>query len=287
FIADLVLITREAPPSLLLGGRLSSGERKRLIEGGIPEDRLDGLVALATTAGLVAPAGRLLRATDLGQVWLRDSAPARWRALATAFREGLPAGLRTVDGGWTPTRQWRERYPWDNAWPERSDVLLHQAELLGVVTPSGAEPAWTVPLRTGAAADSTELERLLPAAVDRIFLQNDLSAIAPGPLESARDVRLRTIATRESAAQASAYRFTEETITHGLALGETEASILEFLEELSLTGIPQPLRYLVVQTAARFGLIRVSTDPESGRTRVDSIDPHLLETLAVDQGLRP
>lgn len=186
-----------------------------------------------------------------------------------------------------PTTQWRDRYPWDAGWPERCDALLHQAALLGLMTASGAEPAWAVPLRTGQAADSSELERLLPAAVDRIFLQNDLSAIAPGPLESARDVRLRTIAVRESAAQASAYRFTEETITHGLALGETEESILDFLEELSLTGIPQPLRYLVTQTAARFGLIRVSADPVSGRTRVDSVDAHLLETLAVDQGLRP
>src|SRR5690606_38952276 len=113
------LVAREAPPALLLGGRLSSGERKRLIEGGIPEDRLDGLVELATIAGLVAPVDRLLRATGLGQAWLRESAPARWRALASAFRAALPSGLRTDDGGWLPTAQWRERFPWGAEWAQR------------------------------------------------------------------------------------------------------------------------------------------------------------------------
>src|SRR5690606_36824393 len=136
-------------------------------------------------AGLVAPVDRLLRATGLGQAWLRESAPARWRALASAFRAALPSGLRTDDGGWLPTAQWRERFPWGAEWAQRCDALLHQAELLGLRTPTGAETAWAVPLRTGGPADSTDLELLLPAAVDRIFLQNDLSAIAPGPLESA------------------------------------------------------------------------------------------------------
>jgi hypothetical protein len=127
---------------------------------------------------------------------------------------------------------------------------------------------------------------MLPAEVDRIFLQNDLTAIAPGPLEPALDVRLRHIAERESAAQASSYRFTADSIAHALTSGETAASILDFLGAISLTGIPQPLEYLVMQTAQRHGLVRVFTD-WSGTTRVSSVDSTLLDAIGVDQALRP
>ncbi len=39
--------------------------------------------------------------------------------------------------------------------------------------------------------------------------------------------------------------------------GETASSILEFLGAVSLTGMPQPLEYLIESTATRHGLVRV------------------------------
>jgi hypothetical protein len=165
--------------------------------------------------------------------------------------------------------------------------LGERARLLGLIADDGTEPMWAEPVRAGLAPDATALAELLPAEVDRIFLQNDLTAISPGPLAPALDVRLRAIAARESAAQASSYRFTGESIARALVSGETEESIIGFLEDLSLTGIPQPLRYLVAQTAQRHGLVRVSTDPETGRTRIESDDQTLIQAMAIDQGLRP
>jgi hypothetical protein len=76
-------------------------------------------------------------------------------------------------------------------------------------------------------------------------------------------------------------------VAHAFVAGETEHSILEFLGSISLTGIPQPLSYLIAQTAQRHGLVRVSTDDETGRTRIESSDPHLIQAMAVDQSLRP
>ena len=60
-----------------------------------------------------------------------------------------------------------------------------------------------------------------------------------------------------------------------------------FLAELSLTGVPQPLDYLIERTGERHGLVRVGVDAASGRTRITSDDPGVLEMLAVDQALRP
>lgn len=43
----------------------------------------------------------------------------------------------------------------------------------------------------------------------------------------------------------------------------------------------------MTQTAQRHGLVRVSTDEETGRTRIESVDQTLIKAMAVDQALRP
>ncbi|CAH0191444.1 helicase-associated domain-containing protein [Microbacterium sp. Bi121] len=285
-VADLVLLAAETPLALLTGGGLAAGEKRRIAENGTPAETLDDLVAIALDAGILIAADRRLHATATGESWLRLPASDRWIELAESLRSALPRGLRTTDGGWLPTDAWDRQYPWDATWSDRVAGIAARAELLGLTTADGSEPEWARPLRLGERADPTALQQMLPSEVDRIFLQNDLTAIAPGPLEPALDVRLRHIAERESAAQASSYRFTADSIAHALTSGETAASILDFLTVISLTGIPQPLEYLVMQTAQRHGLVRVFTD-WSGRTRVSSVDSTLLDAIGVDQALRP
>ncbi|WP_426621489.1 helicase-associated domain-containing protein [Microbacterium sp. As-52] len=286
-LADLLLIARESPFALLTGGGVSAGEKRQLAEAGVPTEIVDTLAVIALQAGLAVSADRRLRSSQSAEEWLRSSAADRWAVLVTAFRDALPRGVRSAGGGWVPPEAWPFAHPWDPTWAERAHVLQDAAALLGLIAEDGTEPAWAVSLRRGGDAEAEALARLLPAEVDRIFLQNDLTAIAPGPLQPALDVRLRTIAARESAAQASSYRFTSESVAHAFVAGETEASILDFLTSVSLTGIPQPLGYLIAQTAQRHGLVRVSTDDETGRTRIESSDAHLIQAMAVDQSLRP
>ncbi|MFT4259212.1 helicase-associated domain-containing protein [Microbacterium sp.] len=284
-VADLLLFTRAAPLALLAAGTVSAGERKLLAEHGVPGD-IEVLVDLARDARLVAADGRALHATTLAEQWLHSPAIERWEVLARGSADALPRGIRSGTG-WVPPSAWDAAQPWDAHWPARSAALRARAVLLALLADDGTEPEWARPLRTGGRPDTGALAALLPAEVDRIFLQNDLTAISPGPLAPALDVRLRTMAARESAAQASSYRFTEESVSRALVLGETAASITEFLGGLSLTGIPQPLAYLVDRAAHRHGLVRVSTDKETGRTRIESTDPTLLEAIGVDQTLRP
>jgi len=286
-LADVLLMARETPLSLLTSGTLAAGEKRRMADAGLPVDAVDELVALAVDAAMVSVEDRQLRVTSEGETWLRRAAAERWAHVVEAFRAGLPRGLRSASGGWLPVPQWKHQHPWDPSWDERWSIVRKRAQLLGLIAEGDTEPAWAVALREGAPVETDALERMLPTEVDRIFLQNDLSAIAPGPLAPALDVRLRGIAVRESAAQASSYRFTAESISHALAAGETAASILDFLGEISLTGIPQPLEYLVSQTSQRHGLVRVFTDAESGRTRITSVDGTLLDALGIDQALRP
>jgi hypothetical protein len=250
-------------------------------------DELDDLVHAARGAELLAAAERDWVVTDTADRWLEESTAQRWARVAEGVREALPRGLRTADGGFVPASDWPAAYPLDAEWPARAAQLQRIAVRWGIVTPSGGEPPWVATLRGGGAADAAALADVLPPEIDRVYLQADLSAIAPGPLAPALDLRLRRIAQRESRAQASTYRFSADSLVAGMTGGETAQSIREFLTSLSLTGIPQPLDYLIETTAARHGLVRVRTDPESGRTYVESANPAVRDAIAVDQGLRP
>src|SRR5690606_28777894 len=209
-------------------------------------DELDEILDGAEAAGLATRSGREWLVTAPGLDWLRASTAARWQVIADGFRDALPAALRTPDGAILRPADWPGARPLDPDWVARAAML--------------------------------------PAEIDRIYLQADLSAIAPGPLAPALDLRLRDMAVRESRAQASTYRFTAESIAHAVGSGETAESLRAFLSELSLTGIPQPLAYLIDSTASRHGLIRVSAG--DGHTRVDSDDAQALATLEVDQSVR-
>jgi hypothetical protein len=280
-LADLLLATRTTPLALVATGALSATERRRL---GTSAD-VDRLREIAELAGLARAVDRELRVCTATEDWLAASFTVRWAHVAGAFRDALPDGIR-AGAGWVPVADWRDAFPWNPAWPARAQHLVELAILLGLRASDDTEPRWAAALRRGEPEATSSLEVLLPTEVDRIFLQNDLTAIAPGPLQPALDNRLRGMSEHESAAQASSYRFTAESISRALVDGETESGILAFLHEVSLTGVPQPLEYLVAQTAARHGLVRVGPDATGG-TAVSSADEHLLQAIEVDRNLRP
>src|SRR5690606_38552623 len=124
--------------------------------------------------------------------------------------------------------------------------------------------------------------------VDKVYLQHDLTAVATGPLEPAIDARLRSMAEVDGRAIASQFRFTTASVGRAVAGGETAASLQEFLANVSLAGVPQPLAYLIEEAASRHGLLRVGSlppgDPEAV-SYVRSEDSTLLGTVLVDRSL--
>ena len=65
--------------------------------------------------------------------------------------------------------------------------------------------------------------------------------------------------------------------------GDDAASIRSFLESISLTGLPQPLAYLIDESARRHALVRVGS--RAGGSYVRSADDALLRTIAVDAAI--
>ena len=101
------------------------------------------------------------------------------------------------------------------------------------------------------------LTALLPAEVDQVLIQADLTAVAPGPLtrERARDLHL--VADVESRGQATVYRFTPSSVRRAFDAGWAAHEVHAFLASVSRTPVPQPLTYLVDDAARTFGTVRV------------------------------
>ncbi|GAA1698383.1 hypothetical protein GCM10009808_14840 [Microbacterium sediminicola] len=288
-LADVLLAALHIPLARTGAGPVSAADRKRLIEGGAigDADELDDLILAAAAAGLVRSIDREWVVTESGEQWLSGDTATRWAQVATGMRDALPDGIRTAHHDVAPISLWASTYPLDPAWPAQAGAIERAAARWGIVTASGGVPPWSRGLFAGDAPDTAALTAMLPAEIDTIYLQADLTAVAPGPLAPALDLRLRGIARRESRAQASTYRFTAESIGAGLTEGESEESIREFLTELSLTGIPQPLEYVISTTAARHGSLTVRSDTGTPNSIIESTEPALLDLVLVDHALRP
>ncbi|WP_228642677.1 helicase C-terminal domain-containing protein [Microtetraspora sp. AC03309] len=123
------------------------------------------------------------------------------------------------------------------------------------------------------------LAPLLPEPVDKVLLQADLTAVAPGPLTSDLGRWLALAADVESKGGATVYRFGEGSIRRALDAGQSADELLTMLERHSATPVPQPLRYLVTDVARRHGRIRVGT--ASAYIRCD--DPAVLDEVVADR----
>jgi hypothetical protein len=289
-LGDVIIQALHTPLSRIGSGALGAADRRRIADDLTRPEDLDTLVSLAERAGLLSVEGRVFLPTPAGEDWLAEGTTRRWALVARRWSEGLARGLHT-ESGWVAPEEWPLAYPADPAWPELAGALRAQARVWGLVAADDTLPRWMLLMPHAADDAEAALAALLPREVDRIYLQNDLTAISPGPLAAGLDVRLRRMARRESHAQASTYRFTADSVAAALTEGETEPSMLEFLTALSLTGVPQPLEYLVRTTSESHGLVRVAeVSPDStgaSRTVVRSPDAQVLETIAVDQALRP
>ncbi len=170
------------------------------------------------------------------------------------------------------------------AGPGRDDLvgrLLTEAAWLGLTGQGVLAPPARALLADEPAEAARRLGELLPAPVDHVLLQADLTAVAPGPLVPELAAEVDLAADVESRGAATVYRFTPESVRRALDAGRTADELLAVLEDASPTGVPQPLSYLVRDVARRHGLVRVGA--ASAFLRAE--DPAALSELLVDRRL--
>ena len=123
----------------------------------------------------------------------------------------------------------------------------------------------------------------LPSPVDRIVLQGDLTAVAPGPVTGQLADLLRLVAELESRGGASVFRFGERSVRRALDAGWSADQVLGALTDASRTPVPQPLEYLVRDVARRHGQVRVG----GVRSYVRADDEATLDEMLASRDLGP
>lgn len=301
--AELIVELLSHPARELGKGGPALPERRRLAAAmQVDEAAVDSYLDLAVRSGLASHEPGGWHPTAAGEAWLRENTAERWATLAASWLDAIPLEVRSVLGART---SWGNAlhlyatwlYPAGGEWIlEAVDRVAAHASLLGITSgPSAARQFLSTPgallLTTDAVQAASAMAHLFPAHVGQVYLQHDLSIIAPGPLEPELDQRLRTFADLENRAQAFSYRLSPESVNRALSAGGSADEMLAFLEGISLTGIPQPVHYLISQAATRFGVIRVgriaSGADGDAQSYVRSPDSSMIGLLEIDQALGP
>jgi hypothetical protein len=289
---------REPARELQKGGLALPDARRMAAATGATDDEVPIVLWCAEHAGLAARDGSAWLATTGAARWAPLPTRDRWAALASGWLQAMSHDIRSLlslraHADWGDGLRAYASWLYPAAGPamaQRIDLFTSAAELLGITVSRGPTRSGVALLEDGIDVAAAAMSERFPTEVDRVYLQHDLSVVSPGPLNPAIDARLRSIADVESRALASTYRVSSSSVTRAISAGETAASLREFLQSISLTGIPQPLDYLISETASRYGRVRVAPVEDDAahhgvRTRVHSADAQLLEAIGIDQSL--
>jgi len=321
-VTALVELAGQAPITELKAGGVGSRELKRLAKVlGIAEREVVLWLDVAFGAGLLASEmGGGLLSTTMVDTWLTLSPAARWERLAQVWRglpqaathrvmgccqehltpetpphpfdcgagdvrratlevlRSLPAGLGADAAGVRAAVGWRTRATAEYALAatEFIEAALREGALLGVVADGGLTALGRVLL------DGEPLEPCFPAPATTATLQNDLTAVVTGTPAHELATFLGGCADLESRDRASVWRFSAASVRRALDAGTVPEDLLAGLARISAKEVPQPLRYLVSDTARRHGSIRVA--PSASVLTAD--DPALLAELCAARPLR-
>ncbi|MET3450625.1 helicase-associated domain-containing protein [Curtobacterium sp. 1544] len=287
-LAELLRAVSDGAVRELVKGGIGTPLAKTLGErAGADAQVVPDRLALLERTGFADPSDGTWTTTDAGETWLVASWPDRWSTLVSAWRDALDPALHDVlDTAGDDLRDLvsvgRWAYPAGARWLDA--VLLEvagTANALGL-TVDGLVTSTGRALLDGDAAPAAED---LPRTVDGVYLQHDLTVIAPGPLAPVDDAALRSVAVLEAPGLAARYRISEDSLRRAFRAGLTRDEVVALLERLSSTGLPQPLAYLVDQVASRDGSIVVDLGADGVGTRVHGTADQL-DLIGVDAELR-
>lgn len=289
-IDDLAQSIASSPVRRLASGNLAAADSVRL---GLNIEHTGLHLADALGFALNAHLIHLVDSWYLGgpqfDEWQLSDPARRWVRLALAWRMALDSRVAEVlsqrnDWGDTLTDHVRWMYPLDSTWIlELVTDAVRRAQHLGLVDGTRRLALALVVLNDDAQSLAARATAALPEPVNVVYIQNDLTIVAPGLLNSEAETLLRRLCDVEHSGLASTFRLTPARITHALTNGLSAESIIGQLERISAAPLPQPVRYLVEETGARFGAIRVRE--WGGGALVTCRDAALLDLLLADSAL--
>jgi hypothetical protein len=242
----------------------------------LPTDAFDAWSAASTAERWVALATAWLASPRLTSlIGAKDPAGKTWNALAPDLSSvlaaearrmamdqlaALPPGAALAAGTGVPSLvqrvAWlRPRRP--SAHGELAAAAVGEAATLGLTGAGAMSAAGRALLAGDHDAAVAALTPYLPEPVDHVLLQADLTAVAPGPLETELARTVHLLADVESRGGATVYRFTAGSVRRAFDAGWAASEVHDFIASVSRTPVPQPLTYLVDDVARTFGTVRV------------------------------
>jgi hypothetical protein len=225
----------------------------------------------------------------------RVSAPAVRRAVLEVFASTDEAMSVDVEAvlAWLAWRYPR-RYRRSGVMEHHARATLREAAALGVTGLDALTSYGRIllterpdpdddPLGIRGEADElvAALDRLLPAPVDHVLVQADLTVVVPGPPEPSLAAELAAVADAESRGGATVYRVTPTSVRRALDVGFTAADLHALFGRRSRTPVPQTLTYLIDDVARRHGGLRVG----AAGAYLRSEDENLLAEVLADRRL--
>jgi hypothetical protein len=317
----------EEPHRLLRTGGLGTRELALVARGlGADLAHTTFLVECASAAGLLAPGpGLALLPTSEYDRWVTLDAPTRWKLATRAWLRADRLFSRAAERGahaLGPEAEMAgiadlratvldlaaqagagtvvdlDQLAAAVAW-HRPRLLDGSLDAVALINATWREGAWLglvaldavssfaqLPARPDQAVPA-ELASLFPAPVEQIIIQNDLTAVAAGPLAYAVAQNLRRLADQESRGAAGVFRFSPTSLRRAYDHGWSAGDVHEWLARHSVTPVPQPLHYLVDDVARRHGGVRIGPALSYVRLEDETQAAALLARPdAADAGLR-
>lgn len=266
--AAMLTVLADRPAALSRSGAATVIAVRELAAAAVTGDATGSglLLAVAQSAGLtqaVTVRGRrgdisVLYPSDAATVWAAQPLHQRWVELAAAALtptdppalavSPLRAAIDLADGDarLAVTEVLPAEYP---LLPEADLVAAHvfadTAEELGATVAGVLTPAARAILAGDLATAATLAEREFPDPVPGVYVQPDLSVVVPGPLAPDDEQAIAALADAEQLGVAATLRLSEASLRRALQAGVSTRVMRDTLERLSLTGIPQPLDYLL------------------------------------------
>ncbi|MFD4656058.1 helicase C-terminal domain-containing protein [Kitasatospora sp. NPDC058444] len=160
-------------------------------------------------------------------------------------------------------------------------TLVREAELLGALALGALSPIGAALLADDSEALRDACRRLLPAASASARFGSDLTAVVTGTPSTALATLLDSVADRESAGAASVWRFSPSSVRRALDAGLAPDALTADLAAVAVEPLPQPLTYLIHDTARGHGRVRVV----SAACVIHGQEPGLLAELAAHRKL--
>ncbi|MEV6523589.1 helicase-associated domain-containing protein [Longispora sp. NPDC051575] len=216
----------------------------------------------------------------------RSGAPAL-RAAVLAMLTELPAGTGAETADVLAVLRWRS--PRRFTRPTLLGAALAEAATLGL-TAMGALTSYGRALLAPESVDDplgvldrapgsvTILAALLPAPVDQVLLQADLTIVVPGPASAGLAAELASVAVPESP---SVYRVSVDSLRGALDSGYASTDLHALFARRSTTPVPQALTYLIDDVSRKHGGLRAG----SASAYLRSEDEALLAEIAADRRL--